>query len=230
MVAQEERRRALRRGRSKPARGAQRALAAGFFACVSLACSAATQKPAVETVMKDEQQRAESLEATLRVMDEHPEYVDQLFALTLRHPRTLERFLDDHARGLAADELSRVTAKRLAAHPAGLKQVMIANLDEISDDPAAMQAVAEAMLARPQVSAMVVTHEPAAVRALVTALIAEVTKNHDARSAFVRALEENREPLAQIAADNPRVLAALTKALVSVEASRGKQKLEDAVK
>jgi hypothetical protein len=197
--------------------------------CASSACSAGAQKPAIETVMKDKRQRTESLEATLRVTDQHPQYVDELFALVLRHPATLERFLQNHSRGLSEDELSRTTAKHLAAHPPGLKQVMIANLDEVSDDPAAMGAVAEAMTARSQVAAMVITRRPEAVRALVTALIAEVQKNREARMAFVKALQENREPLARILAENPEVLASIVKALLAIGATEGKQKLEEAV-
>lgn len=207
----------------------RRAMAMGGVSLALGGCSAGAQKPAIETVMKNDAQRRESLEATLRVMDEHPEYVDELFVLTLRHPRTLERFLANHARALERVDLATTTAKHLAAHPPGLKQVMIKNLDEISDDPAAMTAVAEAMLERPQVSAMVITQKPEAVEALVTALIAEVTKNAKARTAFVIALQENREPLARIAAENPQVLTALMKALVSVEVARGKEKLKDAL-
>ena len=170
----------------------RRTLATVALLCVSSACSAGAQKPAIETVMKDKRQRTESLEATLRVTDQHPEYVDELFALVLRHPATLERFLENYSRGLAEDELSRTTAKHLAAHPAGLKRVMIANLDEVSDDPAAMEAVAEAMTERSQIAAMVVTRRRESVRALVTSLVAEVQKNGPAKAAFVQALQESR--------------------------------------
>jgi hypothetical protein len=180
--------------------------------------------------MKNDEQRAEALEATLRVMDENPEYVDELFALAARHPATLERFLQNHARNLTRDELARMTAKHLAAHPPGLKHVMIKNLDEISDDPAAMQAVAEAMLERPQVSAMVIAQKPEAVRALVTALIAEVRKNQKARLAFIEALHDNREHVAEIAIDNPELLTSLMKAFAARGAARGKKELEDIVK
>lgn len=197
---------------------------------LSIACSAGTQKPALDTVMKNDEQRKETLEATLRVMDENPEYVDELFALAVRHPATLERFLENHARNLTNDELARMTAKRLAAHPDGLKHVMLKNLDEISDDPAAMQAVAEAMLERPQVSAMVIAHKPEAVRALVTALIAEVRKNEEARKAFIQSLHDNREPVAQLAIDNPELLTSLMKAFAARGAARGKEELEDLAK
>jgi hypothetical protein len=207
----------------------QRALLTSIFTLASVACSAGTQKPALETAMKNDEQRAESLEATLRVMDENPEYVDELFALAVRHPATLERFLENHARNLKDDELAKMTAKHLAAHPPGLKHVMIKNLDEISDDPAAMQAVAEAMLERPQVSAMVIAQKPEAVRALVTALIAEVRKNDKAREAFIQALHDNRDPVADLALANPELLTSLMKAFAARAAARGKAELEEAV-
>jgi transcription termination factor NusB len=207
----------------------QRALWTSIFTLASAACSAGTQKPAIETAMKTDEQRAESLEATLRVMDENPEYVDELFALVVRHPATLERFLENHARNLKDDELAKTTAKHLAAHPPGLKHVMVKTLDEISDDPAAMQAVAEAMLERPQVSAMVIAQKPEAVRALVTALIAEVRKNDKAREAFIQALHDNRDPVADLALANPELLTSLMKAFAARGAARGKAALEEAV-
>jgi hypothetical protein len=193
------------------------------------ACSAGAQKPALEAVLKSKQQRTESLEATLRVMDQHPEYVDELFAMTLRHPATLNRFLEDDARGLEDDALATVTAKHLAAHPAGLKRIMIKNLDEISSKPEAMNAVAEAMTERPEVAAMVVAQRQEAVRALFTELVRQVQKNAKARAAFVQAMKDNAEPLANIAAENPQVIAALAKALAGVEAARGKRSVEKAL-
>lgn len=206
-----------------------RTFVASVLAVSSMACSAGAQKPALETAMKNDAQRAEALEATLRVMDENPAYVDELFAAAVRHPATLERFLENHARSLTNDELARMTAKHLAAHPPGLKHVMIKNLDELSDDPKAMTAVAEAMLERPQVSAMVIARKPEAVRALVTALIAEVRKNAEARAAFIQALHDNREPIADLAIANPELLGSLVKAFAARGAAQGKVELKEAL-
>jgi hypothetical protein len=93
----------------------------------------------------------------------------------------------------------------------------------------AMQAVAEAMLERPQVSAMVIAQKPEAVRALVTALIAEVRKNDKAREAFIQALHDNRDPVADLALANPELLKSLMKAFAARGAARGKAALEEAV-
>jgi hypothetical protein len=205
-------------------------LKAILVASVVAACTAGAQKPAVETVLADKEQRAESLEATLRVTDEHPDYVDELFVLTRKHPRTLNRFLENTARTLEQDEFATMTAKHLGAHPPGLKRVMVKTLDEISDDPVAMTAVAEAMVERSEVSAMVIVQKEEAVRALVTALVRQVQKNAKARAAFVQAMQDNSDALAQIAIDNPRVVASLAKAVVSLEAERGKKRVEEAVK
>jgi len=208
----------------------RRSARAILLSVVVAACTAAAQKPAVETVLADDEQRIQSIEAVMRVTDEHPDYVDDLFVVVRKHPRTLNRFLDHTARTLAEDEFATTTAKHLAAHPAGLKRVMVKTLDEISDDPEALRAVADAMVERAHVSAMVIVQKEEAVRALVTALIHEVGKNAEARAAFVRAMQDNSAPLAEIAVDNPRLISSLTKAVAALELERGKKRLEDSLK
>lgn len=194
------------------------------------ACSASTQKPAVDAVMADDELRGESLEATLRVTDEHPEYVDDLFARTLRHPRTLDRFLQNTAKGLEREDLSRMAARRLSENPAGLKQTMVATLDAVSDKPASQAAIAEAMAARPQVAAMSVVQRDEALRSMLRALVAECLKNKQARTAFLAALQENSEPMAQILATNPETMGKLMAALTKVGVATGKEEVKAAVK
>lgn len=105
------------------------------LALLSFGCSAGVQKPALDTAFANDAMRAETFEATLRALDEHPEYVDELFVATLSHPVTLDRFLRATARELERDEFARFTAERLVAEPKGLKRTLVAVLDEASDDP-----------------------------------------------------------------------------------------------
>jgi len=209
-------------------RSAKMAVTSAF--ALSLGCSAAQEKPAIETVLTSPATRQESFEATLRVLDAHPEYVDEFFRLTLKHPSTLERFLDNDARNLENDDLARRTAAHLAAHPAGLYRIMLKTLDAISDKPLAMSAVAKAMMERPQVAAMVLAQREDAIRATLTALVKEVRKNDRARRAFLNGMEENSDPLAKLLADNPRVLGRLLKSMAGIGASKGKAELGDLMK
>lgn len=188
-------------------------------------CSASSQKPAVAQALRNDELRAESFEATLRVLDEHPEYVDELFRATLRHPRTLNRFIANTASNLHDDELARLTAWHLTRHPESLRQTMIASLDESSDQPAALDAVARAMTARPQVSAMAITQREQALRTTMAALVDEVMKNAPARAAFLAAIQENSPEMAELIANNPEVLKALLKAFAEVGVQDGGEEL-----
>ena len=171
--------------------------------------------------MKNDSLRRESLEATLRVLDEHPEYVDEFFVAARRHPLTLDRFMKNAANELERDEFARLVAKRLTTSPKALKQVLIASLDEASDDPAALRAMAEAMAERPQLAAIVVVQTDASLRQTLHALLLEVLKNPAARRSFLAGLAENSDPLARILAPNPDVLHALVKAWVRVKLAKG---------
>jgi hypothetical protein len=167
----------------------------------------------VDQALADDKLRAEAFEATLRVLDEHPEYVDEFFAASLRHTPTLDRFIFDTAGKLEDENLSRMTARHLASHPAGLRQILIATLDESSNHPAALEANAQAMAARPQVSAMVVTSREETLLLTMRALIDEVMKNPKARAAFLKSLQGNSPELAQLITSNPESLKTLAEAL-----------------
>lgn len=192
----------------------------------ALSCSASTQKPAVDAAMEDPKLRHEALEATLRVTDENPEYVDELFALTLKHPKTLDRFLQNTARDLVREDLSRATTRRLAEQPRSLRQTIIATLDAISDQPESLDALSQALHERPQVAAMAVVQRDETVRVMLRALMREVLKNDRARAAFLVAVQENSTEMAQIIAPNPATLASLVKGFGKVGVKAGKAELE----
>jgi hypothetical protein len=185
-----------------------------WLTCLALGgCSAGAQKPAIETALDNDKVRAESFEATLRVLDEHPTYVDEFLTLARnRHPATLDRFLRDTAHELERDEFARFTANRLVLDPAGTKQILIATLDAASDKPAVLHAMSEAMAARPQLSAIVVVQSDVTIRSTLHALMQEVAKNPEARRSFLAAISENADAMAQILAPNSAVLAVLLKA------------------
>lgn len=197
---------------------------------VLLGCSAGAQKPALDAALANDEMRAETFEATLRALDENPAYVDELFAASLRHRITLDRFLRATARELARDEFARFTAERLAAEPAGLKQVLIATLDEASGDAAALKAASEAMAARPQVSAIIVVQSDASIRGNLHALLQETLKNPAARRSFLVAVSENADAMAALIAPNPQVVAALLKAFGRVGVGKAKTELEAAAR
>lgn len=168
--------------------------------------------------------RRESLEATLRVLDAHPEYVDDMFALTLQHPKTLNRFLQDTAAHLSDDAFARYTARRLADHPDGLRMILIATLDEVSDEQAPLQAVSQAIKERPQVAALAMIQREDTVRLTMRALMQEVEKNAAARRFFLLAVQDNSVPMAGAIAQDSKVMASMLRAFGKV--GMHKQELE----
>lgn len=145
--------------------------AVGLLAlCLLGGCSAGAKTQAVQTALENDETRRESFEATLRVLDQHPEYVDELFALTLQHRPTLDRFLWNAAQHLDEDWLARMNARHLVDNPAAAHQVMIAVLDDVSDEAETLAALSRAMEQRAQIAAMVVAARPETVRANLRAL------------------------------------------------------------
>ena len=207
---------------------AKKRLAFGVLA-LTIGCSAGAQKPAIDAALKEPKTRQEAFEATLLVLDEHPEYVPEFLEIALHHESALEAILDDTARRLQDDGLARRTANHLAKYPDGLKLVLIAVLDRISGEPAALAGAAQAMAARPQVAAIVITQREEAVRSTLHALVVEVMKINKARQWFLRGMAENSSQLTAIIAEDPQVLAAFAKAVVAVGAGKGKQAVKDAL-
>jgi hypothetical protein len=198
-----------------------------FFLC---GCGAGTQKPILQTAWGDSSVRHASFEATLRVLDEHPEYVHEFLGQALTHGVALNAFLDDMGQRLEDDALSRRTATYLAAHPKGLKQVLIATLDKVSNQPAGEDAAAQAMASRPQLAAIVITRREDALRPTLHQLVLEVAKNDRARRWFMQGMAENSDELTRLIAADPAVLKAFLKSLGRVGLSKGKAELEAFVK
>ena len=95
--------------------------------------------------MENRERRREILEATLRVLDKHPSYVDEMFEISLRHRRTQDRLFANTARGVVKVDLARRVADQLVAHPDGLEQVMRQTLLAAKDKPEAQKAILNAM-------------------------------------------------------------------------------------
>jgi hypothetical protein len=193
------------------------------------ACSAGAQKPALETALSDPKMRHESFEATLRVLDEHPEYVPEFLDLTMRHDIALDAVLEDTARRLQEDGLARRTAMHLAHYPQAIKQVLITTLDRISNQPAGQDGAAQAMASRPQLAAIVITQREDALRSTLHALVVEVMKNARARRWFLRGMAENSGQLASMLTEDPEVMGAFAKAMGRVGVDKSKEAVKKAL-
>jgi hypothetical protein len=202
------------------------ALASLTLICSAMACSAGQKRPVVATALDDREMRHESLEATLRVLDQHPEYVDEMFQLSLRHPAMLDRLLHDTALHLEDEAFARRVARHLADSPAGLRTTLVATLDEVEHRPDARKAAAQAIAQRPDQTVQVMVQSDATVRSTVRALIQRVQRDENARRSFLQAMDENRKGTAAVLVTDSEVLMNLFKEVGNVGVKRGKNELQ----
>lgn len=99
----------------------------------------------MDKAMKSESERREFFQATLLVLDEHPEYIDELFRQLLGHEKSLNRFLSINASGLDDPPYAALMARHLVRDPEPLTEIMVQTLEAAKDDPEARRAILKAM-------------------------------------------------------------------------------------
>jgi hypothetical protein len=148
------------------------AVFAGALAAV-VACTVGQKRAAVGVATDDAGTRREMFEATLRLLDENPTYVDEFFQLARAHPATLGRFLRNNARALDERWLAEATAEELVRAPAGLRQVMVATVDASADHPDARAALLGSMRDRAPALAELLLSDPDTMQQLMGAVASE---------------------------------------------------------
>jgi hypothetical protein len=192
-----------------------RTLACMAVAIVGLGgCGTTAKQGLIDESMRSSTQRRQSLEATLRVMDNHPEYVDEMYQATRRHPRTMERFLQNSARDLEDPALAKLTAELLVDNPRSLRQVLLSTVDAATAKPDAREAIATAVEERAVPMADIITDRPSALSATLIDTVAAVERKPASRKAFLGAMQKSSPRVAEILSKDPRTLMALTDALV----------------
>jgi hypothetical protein len=202
-----------------------RACAAVVVAVAVSGCGVSAQKNAVEMAISSDKERAEAFEATARVLDEHPEYVDQFYEVALRHPALLNRFLADTTRDLRDPWLARATARLLTLHPESLQTTLRETLDASRDKPPARAAVGRAVVERHKELAEIVTDDRAAVFQSMVAVVAAVGAKPGARAGFLDAMRASARPIAALLKSDPETIKVLMGAMLRAE---GGPPVEDA--
>lgn len=175
---------------------------------VGVACGAGAKQEVAETALTkmSPESRRTSFEATLRVLDENPELVDELYAVTRKHPVTMTRFTANTARDLREPELARITGELLAKNPESLEQTLVTTTDIIvhteKKDPA-RKAMSSAMAARAEQMVDVLTDDPQATTKMVRASLAMLEKKPQAKSAMLTAVKNNREGIVAFVKSDP---------------------------
>lgn len=154
------------------------------------ACGPGATKVVVKESLAPNKQRRDTMEATLRVLDEKPEYVDEFFALARVHPPTLDRFIADTARDLDQQQLAQPTAEQLVRHPDGLHRILVDTMDASHGRPAARRAISTAIRARASTAAAILIDDPEALAAVMRASVDAARKNPEKAKRLRELLKE----------------------------------------
>ena len=154
--------------------------------------------------MSDASSRKADLDATMQVMDEHPDYVPDMYAAVKEHRKTLDALLELAGADMNDEEMARIVAKQLAAHPDALERVVRDAIDAASKTPAARAALDKAISERGEMVAGIMADEPAVDAQLVKALVESIEKRPAARAAVMNALRELSPPLVTMMSRTPR--------------------------
>jgi hypothetical protein len=203
-------------------------LALALVVLASSACATTSQQAEViDTVTADGDERKKAFEATARVLDEHPEYVDELYAVTLQHPVAFNRFTDDTTRDLSRPPMAKLMATHLVQYDDSVEQVFIATLDAAKDKKEARAGIDRAIERRASLVADIMSDDPAAVLGVTEATVHHVARKPAARKAFLQAMQRKAPELAGILAQDPKTMAVLTGALLKEALKADPKALDD---
>jgi hypothetical protein len=145
--------------------------------CVLSACGTRTDPV---TDHDDPAWRAATMTRLLRAMEDHPEYVDELYRAALRHPRVLDRLYANTARTASDDDFARRLADQLVAHPAALRTIVRVLFDAAADDDDGRRALAEAIEVRATEAASLLAETPEQLATIAMTLFQEASQHPDA--------------------------------------------------
>ena len=139
--------------------------------CLLAGLGGCTKESLLRSTLADPSDRKEIMEITLKILDEHPEYVDDLLALARGHEPMFDRLMQQSAVTLEEDPtFAPQIASKLARHPKALEVVTRATLVEGRGDAAVRSAIAAATLAESDVVQTMASEHPELVQQIMTGM------------------------------------------------------------
>jgi len=193
-----------------------RHLAVGLFLLATGCGSAAKQQVIDKTLdtMSAEQRRS-TFQDMATVLDKHPEWVDEFYAVARAHPPLMRGFLTDATRDLKDPKLAATVGELLAKEPASLEQVLVSTVDATRPNPEARKALDRAVAERAAPMSDILTDSPATIDAVLRELVAVTATKPAAREALVRAVQHHSSRIVELVANDPELLSSLTRAILA---------------
>jgi hypothetical protein len=179
----------------------------------ALQCGAGAKQQAIDKTLgaMSQDQRRSNFEDTARVLDQHPEWVDEFYSVARVHGPMMKRFLENAARDLKDRELAALTAQLLANEPASLEQVLVQTIDASKPKPEARKAINRAVAMRADAMSDILTDSGGTLAEVTRALLDVTAKKPKARESLTSAVEKQSAHVVAFAADNPKLMAAMTR-------------------
>ena len=141
------------------------------LAVVLLLVTGCSKESMLRSALEDPAERRETMDLTLKIFDEHPEYVDDLFVLARGHDPTFERLVQQAAVALEDPEFAARVANKLARHPTSVQLITRAMLVEARNNPDLRRAMAAAILSEGDVMQQIAAENPELVQQVLIRII-----------------------------------------------------------
>lgn len=142
-----------------------RVVGAGLVLLTVAGCSKETL---LRSALEDPEERKDTFQLTLKILDEHPEYVDELFVLAREHDATFDELVRQVAVALDDPAFAAKVASKLAGQPKAVELITRAMLVEARNNPELRRALAAAILSEGDVMHQIVEENPELVRRVLT--------------------------------------------------------------
>jgi hypothetical protein len=180
---------------------------------VMLCCGSQVKQEGIEKILgaMSTDQRRSSFEDTSKVLDQHPDWIDDFYLVARKHPALMRRFLANAARDLKEPELAGVTADLLTNEPASTEQMLKSTVDASVSKPEARKAIDRAVASRSEVMADIMSDDPATMDAVMAASIAVARRKPKAKQALVQAMNHHAAQVVEFAASDPKLMSAMAR-------------------
>jgi hypothetical protein len=183
------------------------------FAVSILCCGAQAKQQGIDKILgaMSTDQRRSTFEDISKVLDQHPDWIDDFYVIARKHPPLLRRFLANAARDLKDPELAGMTAELLSNEPASTEQMLKSTVDASVSKPEARKAIDRAVASRAEVMADIMSDDLATMDAVMGGSIAVAARKPKAKQALVHAMNHHAARVVEFAADDPKLMGAMAR-------------------
>jgi hypothetical protein len=134
------------------------------FTLIFVVITGCSKESVLRSALEDPDERKETMDLTLKIFDEHPEYVDDLFVLARGHEPTFDRLVQQAAVALEDPVFAAKVASKLAHHPKAVEFITRAMMVEARTNAELRRALAAAILTEGDVMSQIAAENPQLVQ------------------------------------------------------------------